>query len=393
MPDHHPDSPYNLEGIFEGAKWVLKGTNTSTSKSIAIAMPTASHPGLVPTAAIAMPPPAVKSEPADSATTSTIVSTLEYLEALISAGATNCFHTSLDECHFCDETGHTMVCGCCLQLELYIQQEKCHCNAEGKVVLPSSAMIPNYSGKCLYMKHIDKRHRHNPGQLATRCLTGNANLDAEQALHQTLIHEVLHLDKRESIALQCPDVFDDIAIPCSKGYCPAPLVTPAPATTNSAPAVPSAPTAHQAPEPVSCLAASASVASTSNPQPPVHLFSGNPNCYIPLNTHNFAAPGKHQDVFDCVLQTKIIVSVGELGSLSSDICNQFYNGVTPKHNLATNIAAANKPSEHDTFIEEILPTFTYNNATFNLSSNAATAQGILEMLVLVTAIDPVEAYI
>ncbi|KAG5337810.1 hypothetical protein C0989_008818 [Termitomyces sp. Mn162] len=220
MPDHHPDSPYNLEGIFEGAKWVLKGTNTSTSKSIAIAMPTASHPGLVPTAAIAMPPPAVKSEPADSATTSTIVSTLEYLEALISAGATNCFHTSLDECHFCDETGHTMDNAPNLQ---FIEQTKA--------------------------------------------------------------------------------------------------------------------------------------------------------------------------VFDCVLQTKIIVSVGELGSLSSDICNQFYNGVTPKHNLATNIAAANKPSEHDTFIEEILPTFTYNNATFNLSSNAATAQGILEMLVLVTAIDPVEACI
>ncbi|KAG5719266.1 hypothetical protein E4T56_gene13360 [Termitomyces sp. T112] len=165
---------------------------------------------------------------------------------------------------------------------------------------------------------------------------------------------------------------------------------------NSASAVPSTPAANRAPEPVPDPAASALAASTGDTQPLLHPFSGIPNHYIPPNTYNFAAPDKHQDgayrrmppiydieqikaVFDCILQTRVTVS--------------FYNTITPKHNLATNVVTAKELSEHNASIEDILPTFAYNNATFSLSSNTATAQSILEMLAPVTAIDLVEAYI
>ncbi|KAH0590451.1 hypothetical protein H2248_000600 [Termitomyces sp. 'cryptogamus'] len=51
MPDHHPNDPYNVES----AKWVLKSTDTSASKSVTTTMSSASHPSLVPAATIAMP--------------------------------------------------------------------------------------------------------------------------------------------------------------------------------------------------------------------------------------------------------------------------------------------------------------------------------------------------
>ncbi|KNZ72417.1 hypothetical protein J132_03383 [Termitomyces sp. J132] len=33
LPDHHPEDPYDVDQVFEGAKWVLKGTDTSTTKT------------------------------------------------------------------------------------------------------------------------------------------------------------------------------------------------------------------------------------------------------------------------------------------------------------------------------------------------------------------------
>ncbi|KAH0587170.1 hypothetical protein H2248_005979 [Termitomyces sp. 'cryptogamus'] len=221
MPDHYTNDPYNVKNMFEGAKQVLKGTDASTPKSIT----TTSHPGLVPAAAAVATP-----TPTDNQ--SLLIALLPLLF----------------------KTGYTMVCSGCLQLELYIQQGKCCHNAEGKMVLPSSTMIPNYSSKHLYMEHINEWHFRNPGQLATRCLTGHTNSNAEQDLHQMLIHEVLHLDsngprplfckehikllEREYLVLQLHKVFDGVEVLHVKGFCLTPPSAPAPATaaTNSAPA-------------------------------------------------------------------------------------------------------------------------------------------------------------
>ncbi|KAG5348663.1 hypothetical protein C0989_009097, partial [Termitomyces sp. Mn162] len=75
-------------------------------------------------------------------------------------------------------------------------------NAEGKIVLPSGAMIPNYFGKRLYMERIEEWHRLNPGQIVTGRLSSNANPDPEQAaMQQSLIHEVMQQDIAMSQAL------------------------------------------------------------------------------------------------------------------------------------------------------------------------------------------------
>ncbi|KAG5323708.1 hypothetical protein C0989_011982, partial [Termitomyces sp. Mn162] len=95
-----------------------------------------------------------------------------------------------------------MVRGTCIKLEQMIRQGKIRRNAEGKIILPSGAMIPNYSGKRLYIERIEEWHRLNPGQIVTGRLSSNANPDPEQAaMQQSLIHEVMQQDVATGRAL------------------------------------------------------------------------------------------------------------------------------------------------------------------------------------------------
>ena len=100
----------------------------------------------------------------------------------LSAGSSTQAHTSQppnDGCHFCGETGHTMVHGNCAKLESFISQGKICRNHEGKVILPSGTMIPNYAGKQLYMERVDEWHQLNPNQPITGRLSASANPDEE----------------------------------------------------------------------------------------------------------------------------------------------------------------------------------------------------------------------
>ncbi|KNZ78114.1 hypothetical protein J132_01638, partial [Termitomyces sp. J132] len=194
LPDHHPEDPYDVDQVFEGAKWVLKGTDTSTAKT------SNGTTGIHSSSPIANPPtvpsPAPKQEALELATTTAIVSALERLEALLTSGnAQPRQQFANNTCHFCGEIGHTMVRGTCIKLEQMIRQGKIRRNAEGKIILPSGAMIPNYSGKRLYIERIEEWHRLNPGQIVTGRLSSNANPDPEQAaMQQSLIHEVMQQD-------------------------------------------------------------------------------------------------------------------------------------------------------------------------------------------------------
>ncbi|KAG5349813.1 hypothetical protein C0989_001787 [Termitomyces sp. Mn162] len=231
LPDHHPEDPYNVDQVFEGAKWVLKGMDTLTTKtsngttSITL-LPIANAPVL--------PLPTPKQETLKLATTTAIVSTLECLEALLTnnnAQPHQQFTSST--CHFCGKTGHTMVHGTCIKMEHMIQQGKIHYNAEGKIILPSGTMIPNHFSKWLYMEHIKEWHRLNPGQIVTSRLSSNTNPNPEQvAMQQLLIHKVMQWDvamgqalsKEECIkALECElfalrqpgKKFDSVQVPCT----------------------------------------------------------------------------------------------------------------------------------------------------------------------------------
>ncbi|KNZ78741.1 hypothetical protein J132_10329, partial [Termitomyces sp. J132] len=199
LPDHHPEDPYDVDQVFEGAKWVLKGTDTSTTKTsngtTGIHSPIANPP--------TVPSLAPKQEALELATTTAIVSALERLEALLTSGnAQPRQQFANSTCHFCGEMGHTMVRGTCIKLEQMIRQGKIRRNAKGKIILPSGTMIPNYSGKRLYIERVEEWHRLNPGQIVTGRLSSNANPDPEQvAMQQSLIHEVMQQDVATGRAL------------------------------------------------------------------------------------------------------------------------------------------------------------------------------------------------
>ncbi|KAG5733236.1 hypothetical protein E4T56_gene20881 [Termitomyces sp. T112] len=273
LPDHYPEDPYNVDQVFKGAKWVLKGTDTSTTKT---SNGTSGIPSPSPIAnAPAAPSPTPKRETLELTTTTAIVSTLERLEALLTNGnAQPQQQFANSTCHFCSEIGHTM-------------------NAEGKIILPSVAMIPNYFGKQLYMERIKEWHRLNPGQIVTGRLSSNANLDPKQAaMQQLLIHEVMQQDvvmgrvlsKEEQIKALERELF----------------ALRQPATSSSS--LTSAPAA----KPVDKGKASEhtvineQLPITKEPitQPPIHPFSGIPSCYIPPANRNFAAPDQTNNVFE-----------------------------------------------------------------------------------------------
>ncbi|KAG6874654.1 hypothetical protein C0992_007107, partial [Termitomyces sp. T32_za158] len=137
-----------------------------------------------------------------------------------------------------------------------------------KVVLPSDVVIPNYPDLKTFQERVDEWHRCNPNNIATTTLTGNANSDAEQALQQQLIQEILppsqltiqpttvhatltwqeminNLEQRLQVLKN--QTFDGVEI-CQpkqvpRGYKPmapaaAPATAPPPATTSTAPKAP-----------------------------------------------------------------------------------------------------------------------------------------------------------
>ena len=188
------------------------------------------------------------------------------------------------------------------KLKSFISQGKICWNHEGKVVLPSGTIIPNYVGKQLYIEQVDKWHRLNPNQLITGHLSANASLDKEQlqGMSQTFIHKVMQFNalaigtlsqeehvaalERELYTLHHPaEVFDGVKILRTKAYQPAPS-----AATNNTTTTPNTSATND-------NAAPAQTSSTvKTPEPPVtnnvpmvnpslHSYSSIPSCYQPPN--------------------------------------------------------------------------------------------------------------
>ncbi|KAG5716072.1 hypothetical protein E4T56_gene10785 [Termitomyces sp. T112] len=384
LPDHHPEDPYEVDQVFKGAN----GIHTSPP-------PTPLH--------------APKQETLELATTTAIVSALEHLEALLTnSNAQPRQQFANSTCHFCGETGHTMVRGTCIKLEQMILQGKVRRNAEGKIVLPSGAMIPNYFSKRLYMECIEEWHWLNPGQIITGRLSSNANPDPEQvAMQQSLIHEEEWIEalERKLFALRQNANVTPKATP---------MATPSTSDTSATSSPPDSMPAPDAKPANIGKAPEHTIAKEQLPiakepvaQPPIHPFSGIPSHYVPPANRNFAAPDRTNDgayrtmppiynieqskaVFKWVLSTKVTVLVGELCSVSQDIRNQFRTAVTPKQLVGAGTNMVQDPSD---IFEDILPTFAIEEPQFSLGSNTNTANGLTSDKAPFASVDPVEAYI
>ncbi|KAG6876199.1 hypothetical protein C0992_000510, partial [Termitomyces sp. T32_za158] len=227
-------------------------------------------------------------------------------------------------------------------------------------------------------QQVNKWHCCNPNNIATTTLMGNANPDAEQALQQQLIQEILPTAQltvqpttihatlmwQEMInnleqwlqALK-NQTFDRVEIcqpkQAPKGYKPmanaaAPATAPALATTS---------TALSAPVQVPAPDTAAPTASTNQPattQPPLHPYSGIPNRYAPPAQKNFAAPNKRQEgpyqptapvydieksnhVFSRIMKSAVTLLVEELCSIAPNVRIQMKTAVTPKRTMQATV--------------------------------------------------------
>jgi hypothetical protein len=178
LPNQHPSLPYDINKIYDAAKWVLQGVPGSFGAPLTAPLPLSLSVPIAPTFA----PDAgyIKTEQLGSFLaefTKTIVETLNANanrpRQYPSSGPSGSGPPRNTKCMFdgCDRFIRD-----CEGVEEYIRQGKCRRNFEGRVVLSSGAYVPrDIQGEYL-RDRIDEWHRRNPNQLATGNLSSNTTL-------------------------------------------------------------------------------------------------------------------------------------------------------------------------------------------------------------------------
>ena len=175
--DHFPDDPYDLPDIYDAVSYVLMG---STSLALAAAPPPQQVPA--PTPIIAAPSPSVPDPNSVKieALTTLVASLGEMFKTAIQtqqAGpkprspgvtATGTNAPGTNACNFCGLPGH-FIRECEVVAE-YTRSGKCKRGPDGRVVLPSGAVVPRSITGAWLRDRVDEYHRQNPGQMAASML-------------------------------------------------------------------------------------------------------------------------------------------------------------------------------------------------------------------------------
>ena len=172
QPNHLLIDPYDLDGIYEAATFVLMGTGytqTSTAQPTThFATPT--HSGRTPTP-LQTDATTIKIE----ALTVAITNLGEMFKSAMDQSGGRPRNTALrpagasgSTCNFCRGTGH-FIRECKVVAE-YNRTGKCKRNHEGKVVLPSGAMVLRDVPGNWLRDHMDEWHRRNLGQMASQMI-------------------------------------------------------------------------------------------------------------------------------------------------------------------------------------------------------------------------------
>jgi hypothetical protein len=186
--DHCPDDPYDFAVIYEAVSYVLRGSTSTMAAPIQGISPTAFS---APVTSPVQDPTQVKLE----ALTAAIASLGEVVKTALQAqtqqagaakprnqgpAAAGTGGPSQSVCNFCGVPGHFIRE--CEIVEEFIRFGKCKRNPEGKVVLPSGAMVPRSITGTWLRDRVEEWHRQNPGQLAAQMLFEVATARAVTAL-------------------------------------------------------------------------------------------------------------------------------------------------------------------------------------------------------------------
>ncbi len=138
--NHHPSLPYDINEVYEAAKWVLQGTSRMMGLPLTVPPPSSAP---APTVMKIMPDQEyIKTEQLGaflSEFTKTIVDTLNANCARPSPSGGGSMAPRNNKCIF---DGCKAFIRDCKVVDEYIKQGKCCCNHEGKVILSSGAFIP-----------------------------------------------------------------------------------------------------------------------------------------------------------------------------------------------------------------------------------------------------------
>ena len=180
--DHFPDDPYPLSDIYEAAHYVLMGTASALMAPTQGQGPATFSPAAVTSSP--SPPVADATQVKLETLTSAITSLSETVKNLLQTQAqqagtskprptgtasagTNASGNSV--CNFCGVPGH-FIRECEVVAE-YTRSRKCKRGPDGRVVLPSGAVVPRSITGAWLRDHVDEWHRTNPGQLAAQMLS------------------------------------------------------------------------------------------------------------------------------------------------------------------------------------------------------------------------------
>ena len=161
--NHFPDDPYSLKDIYKAVSFILLGAIASGMQApnpLAITNTDASSAKIEALAT------------AVSGLSEIVKNVLQMQQVGVSkpkpmgaaAAGTNSTRTGI--CNFCEVPGHFIQE--CKIVEKYTQFGKCKRSPEGKVVLPSGAMVPQSIQGAWLRNQVDKWHQQNPGQMAAQ---------------------------------------------------------------------------------------------------------------------------------------------------------------------------------------------------------------------------------
>ena len=175
-PDHHPSIPYEVQDVYDAARFILQGATTSAQ--------TFYTPHAAPIIqSVQQPVPDAHIKKEDLASlfsefTKTLVGALSQNHGSNSRQPNSNFARAL-ACLMCD--GPHLVAACQVVTQ-YIKEGKCRRNHEGKVVLSTGAFVPReIPGKNL-QERIDEWHKRNPNQLAAASLFNAVDLSTNKAV-------------------------------------------------------------------------------------------------------------------------------------------------------------------------------------------------------------------
>ena len=168
-PDHHPNIPYEVQDVYEAARFILQGSTIANQVYQAAVAPAPSTALTQPNSVTSSDSSIKKEEITSllSEITKTLVGLVNQAQNQGQGQNRQSNNNRSLMCLMC--SGPHLISACLTVLE-YIKAGKCRRNQDGKVILSTGAWIPRDIPGSNMQEKIDEWHRQNPGQLAAATL-------------------------------------------------------------------------------------------------------------------------------------------------------------------------------------------------------------------------------